>query len=332
MQQAIRGRGGGGSSTGSSANGSMSTVSKVENGVCGGGLTEQDYIGISEVSSYPCSGLLNQKKSQEGGMGLEETELNLGLSLNSMNERRVDEDDMYQRRNGSSSGGRRIGRILTAKDFTNLVSSMVQTGTKRVHNESADADSVQEVTSHPSNQVVGWPPIRTYRMNSLVNQCRVPAEEDAENNINCDSYGEMTKNKSRQEKAGQRQNKSMFVKVNMDGVPIGRKVDLKNHASYESLAHALEEMFKRPTANAPAMGREHGLMVDIKSSKLLDGNSEFVLTYEDKEGDWMLVGDVPWGMFLSTVRRLRIMRTSEVNGLGTRFQDRVNGQRSKPVY
>ncbi|CAN6486034.1 unnamed protein product [Victoria cruziana] len=331
MQKAIRGRGGGGSSTGSSANGSMSTVSKVENGGGGGGLTEQDYIGISEVSSYPCSGLLKQKKGREGGMGLEETELNLGLSLNSMNERRVDEDDVYQRRNGGSNGGRRIGRILTAKDFTNLVSSMVQTGTKRVHNESADADSVQEVTSHPSNQVVGWPPIRAYRMNSLVNQCRVPAEEDA-GNINCDSYGEMTKNKSRQEKAGQRQNKSLFVKVNMDGVPIGRKVDLKNHASYESLAHALEEMFKRPTDNVSTMEREHGLRGDGKPSKLLDGNSEFVLTYEDREGDWMLVGDVPWGMFLSTVKRLRIMRTSEVNGLGTRFQDRANGQRSKPVY
>lgn len=31
-----------------------------------------------------------------------------------------------------------------------------------------------------------------------------------------------------------------------------------------------------------------------KAFKLLDGLSEFVLTYEDKEGDWMLVGDVPW--------------------------------------
>lgn len=30
-------------------------------------------------------------------------------------------------------------------------------------------------------------------------------------------------------------------------------------------------------------------------SRLLDGSSEHVLTYEDKEGDWMLVGDVPWG-------------------------------------
>ncbi|KAM0002719.1 putative transcription factor interactor and regulator AUX-IAA family [Helianthus debilis subsp. tardiflorus] len=52
-------------------------------------------------------------------------------------------------------------------------------------------------------------------------------------------------------------------------------------------------------------------------SRLLDGSSEFVLTYEDKEGDWMLVGDVPWRMFLGTVKRLRIMKTSDSNGLGT---------------
>ena len=38
------------------------------------------------------------------------------------------------------------------------------------------------------------------------------------------------------------------------------------------------------------------MMTDsAKASKLLDGSSEFVLTYEDKDGDWMLVGDVPWG-------------------------------------
>lgn len=29
-------------------------------------------------------------------------------------------------------------------------------------------------------------------------------------------------------------------------------------------------------------------------SRLLDGTSEYVLTYEDKDGDCMLVGDVPW--------------------------------------
>ena len=41
---------------------------------------------------------------------------------------------------------------------------------------------------------------------------------------------------------------------------------------------------------------EHKIMVDAKRhSQLLGGSSEFVLTYEDKDGDWMLVGDVPWG-------------------------------------
>jgi auxin-responsive protein IAA len=47
---------------------------------------------------------------------------------------------------------------------------------------------------------------------------------------------------------------------------------------------------------------------------LPDGSSGLVLTYEDKEGDWMLVGDVPWGMFIGSVRRLRIMKTSEATG------------------
>ncbi|KAK9733982.1 hypothetical protein RND81_04G105700 [Saponaria officinalis] len=33
-----------------------------------------------------------------------------------------------------------------------------------------------------------------------------------------------------------------------------------------------------------------------RPSKLLDGTSDLVLTYEDKDGDWMLVEDVPWRM------------------------------------
>lgn len=42
-------------------------------------------------------------------------------------------------------------------------------------------------------------------------------------------------------------------------------------------------------------GEGHGITVGADGqSRLLDGSSNFVLTYEDKEGDWMLVGDVPW--------------------------------------
>ena len=34
----------------------------------------------------------------------------------------------------------------------------------------------------------------------------------------------------------------------------------------------------------------------LTESRLMDllHGSEYVLTYEDKDGDWMLVGDVPW--------------------------------------
>ena len=34
----------------------------------------------------------------------------------------------------------------------------------------------------------------------------------------------------------------------------------------------------------------------LSESHLMDllNGSEYVLTYEDKDGDWMLVGDVPW--------------------------------------
>jgi hypothetical protein len=37
-------------------------------------------------------------------------------------------------------------------------------------------------------------------------------------------------------------------------------------------------------------------MTGMNESKLVDllNGSEYVPTYEDKDGDWMLVGDVPW--------------------------------------
>ncbi|CAL9232076.1 unnamed protein product [Arabidopsis halleri] len=41
----------------------------------------------------------------------------------------------------------------------------------------------------------------------------------------------------------------------------------------------------------------------------------FVPTYEDKDGDWMLVGDVPWDMFSSSCKRPRIMKGSDAPAL-----------------
>ncbi|CAO2818834.1 unnamed protein product [Amaranthus hypochondriacus] len=94
----------------------------------------------------------------------------------------------------------------------------------------------------------------------------------------------------------------IYVKVSMDGAPYLRKIDLNVYESYEELLKGLESMFK----------------VCIGKYSERDGynGSDFAPTYEDKDGDWMLVGDVPWEMFITSCKRLRIMKSSEAKGLG----------------
>lgn len=46
---------------------------------------------------------------------------------------------------------------------------------------------------------------------------------------------------------------SLFVKVNIDGVAIGRKVDLNAHTCYETLSRALDDMFM-PSASVGGRG------------------------------------------------------------------------------
>ncbi|XP_062084472.1 auxin-responsive protein IAA3-like [Humulus lupulus] len=129
----------------------------------------------------------------------------------------------------------------------------------------------QENPSPTKTQVVGWPPVRSFRKNCL--QSMKKADE-----------------------AG------IYVKVSMDGAPYLRKMDLMLYKGYQELLKALEDMFKFKVG-------------DYNESEGYNG-SEFVPTYEDKDGDWMLVGDVPWEMFSSSCKRLRIMKGSEARGLG----------------
>ncbi|XP_059287323.1 auxin-responsive protein IAA13-like [Lycium ferocissimum] len=198
------------------------------------------------------------------------------------------------------------GSILTAKDFPNGFI----TGT--VNNMCVDSSTENTGNaSTSSSQVVGWPPIRTYRMNSF-NQSKITNADQEENGASGNKEMESSKKKINH---GNTKNEADFVKVNMDGLPIGRKVDLGSHTCYETLGKTLEEMFFKSTKTTNSTNCGENEQVK-KSCKLLDGSSGFVLTYEDKDGDWMLVGDVPWGMFLSTVKRLRIMRTTEAKGLG----------------
>ncbi|KZV54366.1 hypothetical protein F511_03621 [Dorcoceras hygrometricum] len=93
-----------------------------------------------------------------------------------------------------------------------------------------------------------------------------------------------------------------FVKVSMDGAPYLRKIDLSSYRNYLDLMKALETMFK--------------CTIGVYTEREGYDGSEFAPTYEDKDGDWMLVGDVPWEMFVLSCKRLRIMKGSEAKGLG----------------
>ncbi|KAJ4870531.1 Auxin-responsive protein IAA19 [Raphanus sativus] len=90
-----------------------------------------------------------------------------------------------------------------------------------------------------------------------------------------------------------------YVKVSMDGIPYLRKMDLGSSQGYDDLAFALDKLF-------------HGIGVALKDGD----NCEYVTIYEDKDGDWMLAGDVPWVMFIESCKRLRIMKRSDATGFG----------------
>ncbi|KAL3828093.1 hypothetical protein ACJIZ3_016895 [Penstemon smallii] len=273
--------------------GSMSILSKEEENINMVILSE-------ESSSYPDES---------------ELELGLGLSLGGGGGK-------AKTKTAAGNGGGswdQYARILTAKDFPKVVcnkasssSSSSSSSVTRANNNSNGSCGTKR-TAEPSSppgrsavsQVVGWPPIRTYRMNSLVNHAKSPATEEFASNIDkCENKNVVDEGNTNNSVTAKK--KCLFVKVNMDGIPIGRKVDLNAHSCYETLASTLDHMFTR------------GTNAEEKIVRLLDGSSDFVITYEDKEGDWMLVGDVPWEMFLSSVRRLRIMRTNEAKGLAPR--------------
>lgn len=94
-------------------------------------------------------------------------------------------------------------------------------------------------------------------MNSLFNQAKTPSAEDDKDEGEDDKFKDTMKKKPN---TGSNNNINSpvkekghlgFVKVNMDGLPIGRKVDLDAHACYETLAQTLEDMFLRPNATMP---------------------------------------------------------------------------------
>ncbi|XP_073302717.1 auxin-responsive protein IAA12-like isoform X2 [Primulina huaijiensis] len=213
-------------------------------------------------------------------------------------------------------------RILTARDFSSVASS-------------SSSSSVTKRTAEPPSppgrsgvsHVVGWPPIRTHRMNSLVYHTKSPETEELNPAVDkCKSRKNVVDNTdfgSSRSCSFVKQKRplkaSFLVKVNMDGFPIGRKVDMNSHDCYKTLALTIDNMF---SFNAGVGARRSKVEEQARGpARLLGGLSDFMLTYEDKEGDWMLVGDVPWEMFLSTVKRLRITRTANAHGLAPKSHE-----------
>lgn len=82
------------------------------------------------------------------------------------------------------------------------------------------------------------------------------------------------------------------TKVQMQGVAVGRAVDLTMIDGYSKLIDELEDMF------------------DIKGQ--LRVRDKWEIVYTDDEGDMMLVGDDPWAEFCNMVKRIFICSSQDV--------------------
>ncbi|KAG1335061.1 auxin-responsive protein IAA17 [Cocos nucifera] len=197
---------------------------------------------------------------------------------------------LFSPRGEGGAGGQHSGQGSAGKDAVAKAA-----GQEKKAPAPASGGSDRGIAPAAKAQVVGWPPIRSYRKNTMATN-PLKNKEDAEGK---QGFG------------------CLYVKVSMDGAPYLRKVDLKTYNNYKELSSALEKMFSCFTIGQCG---SHGIpgRDGLSESRLMDllNGSEYVLTYEDKDGDWMLVGDVPWEMFTDSCRRLRIMKGSDAIGLG----------------
>ncbi|XP_074316148.1 auxin-responsive protein IAA14-like [Silene latifolia] len=230
--------------------------------------------------------------------GFSET-MDLKLNLTSSNNN--DEDD-----EGKNSGVTAVNEEINTSSLSPLDLMKVNNDQKISKEVSSKVTVAVDSVKPPAKaQVVGWPPVRSYRKNMLAVQ-KSTGGTDTETDKPMNGGGGL-------------------VKVSMDGAPYLRKVDLKMYNSYQHLSDALSKMFSSFTlGNYGSQG-----MIDfMNESKLMDliNGSDYVPTYEDKDGDWMLVGDVPWGMFVESCKRLRIMKGKEAAGLAPRAMEKCKNR------
>ncbi|KAF8380025.1 hypothetical protein HHK36_027494 [Tetracentron sinense] len=88
------------------------------------------------------------------------------------------------------------------------------------------------------------------------------------------------------------------IKVHMQGIAVGRAVDLTVLEGYDELINELEEMFK------------------IKGE--LSSRNKWEVIFTDDEGDMMLVGDDPWLEFCNMARKIFIYSSQDVKKMSPR--------------
>ncbi|KAG1369998.1 auxin response factor 7 [Cocos nucifera] len=101
------------------------------------------------------------------------------------------------------------------------------------------------------------------------------------------------------------------TKVHMQGMAVGRAVDLTRVDGYDELLQKLEEMFT------------------IKG-ELTGAVKKWQVVYTDDEDDVMLVGDDPWREFCSMVRKIYIYTCEEAKRLSPKVKLPVVGEAIKP--
>ncbi|CAN4113027.1 unnamed protein product [Withania somnifera] len=174
---------------------------------------------------------------------------------------------------GSSSD-----QILEVQDENNV--EVPQTLPLLVWDNDADDDDHNEPQRKDLDEegLVGWPPVNSLRK-KLCSRHRGCGGAMNYVTVENGSVG-----------GGRGSNSSYkYVKVKMEGVGIARKIDISLFQSYGTLTDTLISMFGKCTENGDA----------------------YILTYQDKEGDWLLAGDVPWRTFVGSVQRLKLIRDED---------------------
>ncbi|GFP80454.1 auxin response factor 1 [Phtheirospermum japonicum] len=91
------------------------------------------------------------------------------------------------------------------------------------------------------------------------------------------------------------------TKVHMQGIAVGRAVDLTRFDCYEDLLKKLEEMFE--------------IFGELSGS-----TKKWQVVYTDDEDDMMMVGDDPWHEFCTMVKKIYIYTTEEAKRLSPKIK------------